>query len=301
MSAPSADPGASRKDGSTALIRHVRVDGLRIRTSVRGTGRPLLILSGIGAALELTVPFERAMHPYGVQTVTLDAPGTGESDAYPGLRRMPALARTVAGLLDRLGHDRVDVLGLSFGGMLAQQLAHTAPERVRRLVLVATAPGVAGLGGVPGPPHLLYLMATPARYVSPEFHQRVAGRLYGGEARREPGRHLGGPYSPGPLPVGPPGRSAWFDRPPAVQGYLAQLYALTAWTALPWLRRLRIPALVLAGDDDPIVPLANARILAGALPDARLEVVRGGGHLFLLERPEETAATVARFLDARAA
>jgi poly(3-hydroxyalkanoate) depolymerase len=286
VSALSADSDAGGELASgpdtDVRLRYVSADGLRLRTSVRGTGRPLLILSGIGASLELSVPFERAIHPYGVQTITLDAPGTGESDHYPGMRRMPALARTVAAVLDELGYDRVDVLGLSFGGMLAQQFAHTARARVRRLVLVATVPGVAGLGGVPGSPNVIRIMATPHRYTSPAYHRQVAGELYGGEARRDPAAHLDG--------------SGWFERPPSRRGYLAQLYALTGWTALPWLWRLTAPTLVLAGDDDPIVPLVNGRILAQAIPRARLEVVRGGGHLFLLERPQETAASVAHFL-----
>ena len=76
-----------------------------------------------------------------------------------------------------------------------------------------------------------------------------------------------------------------------MRGYAAQLYAITGWTSLPWLCRLRQPTLVLAGDDDPIVPLVNGRILARLIPDARLHVVRGGGHLFVLEHPARSPAT----------
>jgi pimeloyl-ACP methyl ester carboxylesterase len=79
-------------------------------------------------------------------------------------------------------------------------------------------------------------------------------------------------------------------------GYVAQLYAIAGWTSLPWLPRLRPPTLVLAGDDDPIVPLVNGRILHRLIPGARLHVVRGGGHLFLLDQPAETAALVTEFL-----
>ena len=82
-----------------------------------------------------------------------------------------------------------------------------------------------------------------------------------------------------------------------MRGYFGQLYAISGWTSLPWLRTLRQPTLVLAGDDDPIVPLVNGRILARWIPDARLHVVPGGGHLFLLERPAEMAALVAGFLN----
>ena len=89
---------------------------------------------------------------------------------------------------------------------------------------------------------------------------------------------------------------ARFTRAPSLSGYLAQLYAIAGWTSLPWLGRLRQPTLVLAGDDDPIVPSVNGRMLARLIPDARLHVVPGGGHLFLLERPREMAALVTEFL-----
>jgi pimeloyl-ACP methyl ester carboxylesterase len=78
------------------------------------------------------------------------------------------------------------------------------------------------------------------------------------------------------------------------------LAAISFWTGLPWLWRLPQPTLILAGDDDPIVPAVNGRILARLIPDARLEIVTGG-HLFLLEHPEETAALVADFLHGREA
>jgi poly(3-hydroxyalkanoate) depolymerase len=268
-------------------IRFVEVDGLRLRTSVRGTGHPpLLLLTGIGASLELSAPLEGALNLHGVQTLALDAPGTGESSRYRRPRRMPGLARTVERTLEALGYDRVDVLGVSFGGVLAQQLAHQTPQRVRRLVLAATAAGVPGLGGVPGSPRALLALATPRRYQSPDYYRRVAGALYGGQARRDPDALLHG--SP-----------ARFVERPSVRGYLGQMYAIAGWTSLPWLHRLRQPTLVLAGDDDPIVPLLNGRILVRRIPDARLHVVDGGGHLFLLERPAEMAALVTGFLAER--
>jgi poly(3-hydroxyoctanoate) depolymerase len=277
VSAPSPDPGPR--------IRFVEVDGVRLRTSVRGTGRPLLMLTGIGAAMELSAPLEHALNARGVQTIALDAPGTGESSRYRRPQRMPGLARTIERTLDALGYDRVDVLGVSFGGILAQQLAHQAPRRVRRLVLAATAAGVPLLGGVPGSPRALLALATPRRYQSPDYYRRIAGALYGGAARHHPDALLHGSI-------------ARFSQAPSLRGYLAQLYAISFWTGVPWLWRLRQPTLVLAGDDDPIVPLVNGRILARLIPHARLEIIRGGGHLFLLEHPAEHAALIAAFLNA---
>jgi poly(3-hydroxyalkanoate) depolymerase len=183
-------------------------------------------------------------------------------------------------MLDALGYDRVDVLGVSFGGVLAQQLAHQAPHRVRRLVLACTG---AGLGGVPGSPRVLLALATPRRYTQPDYFRRIAGDVYGGAARRDPDAMLHGSL-------------ARFAKAPPVGGYLAQLYAITGWSSLPWLRRLAQPTLVIAGDDDPIVPAVNGRMLYRLIPDARLHVVPGGGHLLLLERPAEMAALVTSFL-----
>src|SRR5262249_38072612 len=105
-------------------IRYVDVDGVRLRVSVRGTGQPLLLLMGIGGNLEMWEPFEDKLGATVLQTITVDAPGTGGSSPYRFPRRMPGLARTMNLMLDKLGYNQVDVLGVSFGGVLAQQLAH---------------------------------------------------------------------------------------------------------------------------------------------------------------------------------
>jgi poly(3-hydroxyalkanoate) depolymerase len=235
---------------------------------------------GIGGNIEMWAPFEDALDGRAHQSITVDAPGTGESAPYRFPRRMPGLARTMESLLDALGYDQVDVLGVSFGGVLAQQLAHQASHRVRRLVLAATGPG---LGGVPGSPRVLLALATARRYYQPDYFRRTAGRIYGGAARHDPDATLHGSL-------------ARFAHAPGIGGYLAQLYAIAGWTSLPWLNRLPQTTLVIAGDDDPIVPLVNSRILSRLIPDARLHISPGGGHLFLLERPTEVAAIVTDFL-----
>jgi poly(3-hydroxyoctanoate) depolymerase len=125
-------------------IRLVDVDGIRIRAAVRGQGRPLLLVTGVGGNIEVWQPFERAVEGSGIQTITVDAPGVGASTNLRRPRRMGALARTVDRLIGALGYEAVDVLGVSFGGALAQQLVRQSPDRVRRLVLAATAPGCPG-------------------------------------------------------------------------------------------------------------------------------------------------------------
>ena len=261
---------------STAQI--VMVDGLRLRVRVQGSGPPLLLVMGLGGSIELWNPLVDAVR--GRETIAYDAPGTGESDVPRRPLRMRGLAALAERLVDQLGHERVDVLGVSFGGAVAQQLAFQAPERVRRLILAATT---CGLGAVPGNPLALAILLTPHRYYSKRYRNLVAPFLYGGRAR-------------GHQPIDQQA-FARLLRPPSLRGYYLQMMATLGWSSLPFLGRIRQPTLVMAGDDDPIVPLVNSRILARLIPDARVHVVNGGGHLFLLDQARESAEVIQRFLE----
>jgi len=148
-------------------IRLVEVGGLAVRTCVRGEGSPLLLLTGIGANLEMWEPFEQALGDLPIQTISIDLPGTGGSPLPSKPMRMPALARLLVGVLDALGYTTVDLLGVSFGGALAQQLAHQAPDRINRLVLVATAPGCPGWGAFLGLRELCSRWRLPAGTTTP--------------------------------------------------------------------------------------------------------------------------------------
>lgn len=251
---------------------------LRVMVENPGAGRPLLLINGIGATGDLFEPLRPFLGER--ETIAFDAPGVGGSPApvYPPTMR--SLARLIAGMIHELGHDQVDVLGLSWGGALAQEVARRHPDRVGRLVLAATMPGWTSL---PGRPAAISILLTPARYYSTDYLRRVAPTLYGGIIAEHPGllaRHA----------------RLREARPPSTVGYLWQLSALRRWTSVPWLHRLRHRTLVLAGDDDPIIPLTNARLIAGLIPDGRLHVVEGGGHLFLFTRPEEIGGVITDFL-----
>jgi poly(3-hydroxyalkanoate) depolymerase len=263
------------------LLTFVRVDGQLLRISIRGEGRPLLLVMGLGGNIEMWDPLERALNARGIQTIAYDAPGVGDSPARLVPLRLPGLARQAAHLLATLGYPTADVLGVSFGGAVAQQLAHAYPEQVRRLVLASTTCGV----GVPGHPVALALLATPLRYYSPAFFRLTAATLYG-------------PITNGDGAGIREQVQARRARPPTLWGYASQLVAGVGWTSLPWLHRLRAPTLVLTGGADRIVPPVNGRILAGRIPDARLEVVRGAGHLLLMDHAEHCAQSIGDFLDA---
>jgi poly(3-hydroxyalkanoate) depolymerase len=261
-------------------MRTVAVGGQQLRVAVRpgdGARTPLVLANGIGASLELLQPFVDALDP-SIEVVRFDVPGVGGSPLPRIPYRLPRLARLVARLLDRLGYRRVDMLGISWGGGLAQQFALGQRERCRRLVLVATGTGALM---VPGRPRVLARMATPRRYLDPGYAERVGADLYGGTIRADPGRARA--LLHGHTRVGPR------------RGYLYQLAAGAGWTSLPLLPWIRQPTLLLAGDDDPIVPLVNARIMGRLLPDAELHVYHGG-HLGLLTEAAELAPVVDRFL-----
>jgi poly(3-hydroxyalkanoate) depolymerase len=270
---------AAARKAAAASTEFLEVGGIRLRASVAGRGRPLLLLNGIGAAFELLEPFRRALQD--TETVALDMPGTGGSEAMLLPHRLCAFADVAGRALDLLGYGVVDVLGVSWGGVLAQEFARRHPRHVRKLVLAATTHGALG---VPGHWRALWALMTPRRYYSPSYFEEVAPILYGGAARTNP-RLL---REHGHLR---------FIRPPNARGYFYQLFAISGWTSLPWLHRVEQPALVLAADDDPIVPLVNAQMLARRLPNGRLHVVTDGGHLFLLTHAAEVAPVVESFLD----
>lgn len=192
--------------------------GHDVRVAVRpGTahGPPLMLCNGIGASLDLLQPFVDEADPR-IEVVRFDVPGVGGSPAPKVPYNFAVLACFVGRLLDALGYDRFDVLGISGGGGLAQQLAFQHPRRCRRLVLVSTGTGMLM---VPARFGVLSKMLTPRRYRDPAYAYAIAPLLYGGRMRRRPDevRHV----------VHEQERLV-----PSV-GYFLQLLAGVGWTSLP--------------------------------------------------------------------
>ncbi|HET7312945.1 alpha/beta fold hydrolase [Salinisphaera sp.] len=259
----------------------IDVDGVRLRYGIRrGRGRPMLILNTIGANLDMLLPFVDALEE--AEIIALEMPGSGRSPARSVPHRMGWHAALVATFLRRLGYDEaLNVVGLSWGGALAQQFALDHPGRVNRLVLASSSIGWPSLASHSS---ILKRLAAARRYERAETLPEAVAGLYGGLMRRRPelitrrGRYASGP---------------------STRGYMNQLIASIGWTSVHRLHRLHCPTLIMGGDDDPIVPLVNSRILYWLIAKSYLHVVRGGGHLILLMRANESAGVIRRFLNER--
>jgi len=273
-----ADP-APAPTGRAPKIETLRVGGRMLRVAVwtaapqgrRKPGRPLLFFNGIGANIELMAPLADWIPDRDI--ITFDMPGVGGSPEPVFPYRPWTMALRVARLLDKLGYEgKVDVMGVSWGGGMAQQFAFQHPKRVGKLILAATAAGVLM---VPGDPKVLSKMADPRRYVDPDYMRKNFSTLYS--------ETLGSEAHVSRL------------KAPSQRGYLYQLGAMLGWTSAFFLPFVRKKTLVLMGESDRIVPVINGKILATLLPHARLETVPGG-HLFLVSRPAETIPLIEAFL-----
>ncbi len=258
-------------------IRDIRIVGQKLRVAMMGpkdAERTLLLFNGIGASLETVESFAGFFKK--TRVLTFDVPGVGGSPAPALPYRLSWISRLAAKLLDHLKIGKVDVLGVSWGGALAQQFVHDYPKRCETLTLAATS---AGFVMVPGELKVLSKLATPRRYTDPDFMLKVGPDIYGGLLRID-GARLS--------------EHADAMRGGHARGYLYQLLAAMGWTSWLWLPQIKIPVLIMMGSDDPIVPVINGRILQKRLKNARLEVV-DCGHLFVLTHPEFTANTIEEF------
>ena len=243
-----------------------------------GFGPPLLLIAGIPAVASDWRPVAERMAAAGRRAIAYDNRGSGASRVTPGPYTTPQLAADAVALLDHLGIGRADVFGMSLGGMIAQELAIGWPDRVDHLVLGCTHAGVRHAARQPRETAQAFAMQTDswgermralapfafARGVDPELLESFIAKKSGDV------------------------------QDPA--GYRAQIDAVLAHDTYDRLALIRAPTLVLTGDDDRVIPGASSDPLADRIPDARLVVIPGTGHLFFLEQPERTYEILSQFL-----
>lgn len=263
-----ADISMEKVGGRTLRVARWRLD-------MPSEHAPILFFNGIGANIEAVAPLAEALSDRGF--IMFDMPGVGKSPD-PRVPYNPATMTWItAQLLDRFGLDEADVMGISWGGAMAQHFALQYPGRTKRLVLVATS---AGMLMVPGNPSALTKMANPRRYLDAKFMARHFETLYGSALGNSSGKG---------------GHMARLT-PPSPRGYVYQLLAMLGWSSAPALPFMKKETLILMGDEDQIVPLVNGKFLNMLIPNSELMVMEGGGHLFLLSHKEASIAAIRTFL-----
>lgn len=261
---------------ATVEVQHeqIHLRGLNLHVQLAGEGPPLLLYSGIFADVHLW----ETLLPYlqGFRTIAFDPPGVGKSQLPKIPMNMFTLAELGTMVLDLLGVEKAHVLGASFGGAVAQQMAFLHPKYVEKLVLVSTS-----FGGfaIPGDLKAFVHFCNPNSY-KPGQAEKVVGDMFGGRFREEPELI----------------HTLHMSKPKSLRHAAFRYVPLWGWTSLPWLWAIKHPTLILAGDDDPVTPLVNHKIIHKMIPNSRLHVVPDGGHLMLMDSPERVGPVVAEFL-----
>ena len=234
------------------------VNGIEVFYDRSGSGRPLLFLNGSGATLATTAPLINAFRAR-FDVVAHDQRGLGETEVPPAPYEMADYAADALALLDHVGWETALVAGISFGGMVAQELAVTAPERVERLALLCTSPGGAAasypLHELDGP--------TPAVLLDTRFHDDWLATHDDDRALMEL------------ITAGTGGRTR-------TDGMTRQLDARSRHDVLDRLGRITCPTLVASGRYDGVAPVSNGEAIVDRVPSAELRVY-DGGHLFVVQ------------------
>jgi pimeloyl-ACP methyl ester carboxylesterase len=251
-----------------------------IHVTDAGEGTPLMLINGLGGNTDMWLPFME--HFTDRRVICFDAPGTGQSTSPLSPVSVASLAELAGAVLEACTLPQADVVGYSYGGAIAQQLAYDAPAKVRRLVLAATTCGV---GAIPGSVGAMGVLATPLRYYSSSYFDRTAAAAYGGLTARDSATRR---------------RMMAVRRrhPPSWHGYAMQMLGGASWSSWSFLSHIEHETLVISGDDDPLVPVANPKMLANRIPRARLEIVKNAGHLMLWDDVENLAKRISNFVNA---
>ena len=248
----------------------------------QGDRLPLLLISGIGGARIQWPPEFLELLAANLELISFDNRGTGGSSKPADGWSMADFAADTLGLLDELNLRRVHLLGLSMGGMIAQEVALRAPRRIDHLILTGTHAG--SKTAVPSPPWVSEAFAIDAGLSPQAQAQKSRPAVY---SKRFIARH-----------------SDWLDHrlvatmaqrsPPATWAHHAK--AINGWDCFERLPRIKQPTLVLHGAEDVLILPENGRVLAAQIPDARFELIESSGHIPMAEQPHKTVELIRLFL-----
>jgi 3-oxoadipate enol-lactonase len=247
-----------------------------------GSGDAVLLIHGLGLSGGAWWRTVDALAPQ-MRVITFDNRGIGRSQAQSPAFTTEAMADDAVAILDELGLDSVHVYGLSLGGMVAQQLALRHPGRVRSLVLGATQPG--GRRAVRADDEVMAFFSRRSTMHKEEAAWASVPYNYGERCRRLHVDRIADDIE------------RRLEHPFNAQAYRAQLFAAGMHNCYGRLDRIRVPTLVVHGVEDRVIPVDNARLIAERLPDCRLRVLDGSGHLYPTEEPEVDVGIGSFFAD----
>jgi pimeloyl-ACP methyl ester carboxylesterase len=254
------------------------VDGISLFYERRGAGEPVLLIQGMsGTHLAWGEAFMAALRD-DLDVVAYDHRGVGESTPQADPFTIARLADDAAGLLDALGWDSAHVVGISMGGMVAQELALRQPQRIRTLTLGCTYPG-----------------GAEAQLADPALIQELAGALLSGDRERAVRAGFAANLSAAHVADEAnwePFQAMATAVPVAVPVIMLQMQAVMGHDTSARLASIETPTLVVHGTEDRMLPVVNGELIARAIPHARLELLEGVGHMFWWEQPERSAALV---------
>jgi pimeloyl-ACP methyl ester carboxylesterase len=254
---------------------HVEIDGRRLHYVRQGQGEPLLLIQGMSANhLHWGDDFLGLLRD-DFDLIAYDHRGIGHSDRVGEPFTIAQLARDASGVLDALDLQSAHVMGISMGGMVAQELALAQPERVRTLTLGCTYAGGEGS------------RSTDVAIVQRLGELFMTGRTqealrYGFEVNVSPA------FAQDPAHYERVTRIA-AELPASLDILLLQVQAIAAHDTSERLAGISMPTLVVHGSEDQMLPADNGRMIAERIPGARLEVLEDVGHAFWWERPEQVA------------
>ena len=255
---------------------------VRLHYERTGEGPPVLLVMGLGMSATGWWRTVRVLAEK-LETIAFDNRGVGRSDHPEGPYSAAEMADDAVRVLDAARVERAHVYGLSLGGMIAQEVALRHPDRVERLVLGATTPG--GDRAVASGEDARAFFARRAQMSAEEAVWASVPYNYGAATRERHAGRIGEDIV----------RRLRFPIEPAP--YQAQLAAALGHDTGGRLGAIRAPTLVVHGEEDRMVPAANARILANAIPGARTELWPGAGHLYTTDEPEADRRVLAFLTD----
>ncbi|HVE82513.1 MAG TPA: alpha/beta hydrolase [Myxococcales bacterium] len=255
-------------------------NGIRIHYQSDGAGPPVVLVSGLSYGLWTWRWVAPLLAGAGLRAIRFDNRGVDGSDQPPGPYSVPQMALDALGLMDALDLPPCTLVGLSLGGFIAQEAALARPDRVGKLVLMATSHG--GPTSIPPPPAAMAAMVNREGGARAVAERALQVNVSPGFADRHPDRAA--EYYRYRDPVGM-----------TAESYQAQLKAAMGHDAAERLHQLKMPVLIVHGDQDLVVPPGNAELLAKRIPHAQVRVISGGGHILPMDRPEDVAELISAF------